>query len=335
MHLTLNLVGNLAAVALLSPPRVLIQNTLQRVPQSPVLQATALDADAQALLEECGGDVDKARQSYIGYTLQFLKEAQPELYEAIRTDASAPDAHAALVELTWDAVAAFLPLTHAPKPTTGASQKLTAIARTGIDGRKPEECQVLDVGCGNGLLLPFLTACGSPPANYRGIDISSRMIQRALDAHSGDAEYREASFDDCSLDDVCADNDGQRYDVVIFNGALQFFRDPSATLAKAAALLAPGEDSRLVISHLNGASFVRKEREDNPSTVLSTMPTLAELEATASQLGLLALTPTFFGTDAPAIEEALDEFYLVSLRWDAEHGGWDGGAPATASGEDY
>jgi hypothetical protein len=61
--------------------------------------ASDLDEDAAALLAECNGDVEKARTSYIGYSLAYLEEAMPELYDALKTDPLRPDAHAALVEL--------------------------------------------------------------------------------------------------------------------------------------------------------------------------------------------------------------------------------------------
>eukprot|EP00966_Prymnesium_polylepis_P332839 7388313-Prymnesium_polylepis.1 len=67
-----------------------------------------LGVDAAALLEETGGDVEKAQQSYMGYTLAYLEEVMPELYEQIKANAGAVpkgQAHAALVELTWDAIA--------------------------------------------------------------------------------------------------------------------------------------------------------------------------------------------------------------------------------------
>ena len=59
-----------------------------------------LDDDAAALLEEAGGDIDKARTSYIGYTLAYLEEAMPELYRALKVDPNLPEAHAALTEVT-------------------------------------------------------------------------------------------------------------------------------------------------------------------------------------------------------------------------------------------
>ena len=56
------------------------------------------NADAQALLDESGGDATKARTSMMGYTLAYVAEEMPELYAALKEDPKRPDAHAALVE---------------------------------------------------------------------------------------------------------------------------------------------------------------------------------------------------------------------------------------------
>ena len=107
--------------------------------------AKKLDSDAAALLEELNGDAEKARTSYMGYTLAYVKEEMPELYDRIRTDPTHPDAHRALVEITWDAIAAFLPVTHSPKLTEAAQKKLTAVARAGCDGTSDSPMSTLDV----------------------------------------------------------------------------------------------------------------------------------------------------------------------------------------------
>jgi len=291
-----------------------------------------LDEDAAALLEEAQGDVDKARTSYIGYTLAYLEEAMPELYEALKSDPKRPDAHAALVEVTWDSIAAFLPVTHDSKPTAEAQKRLTVIARAAYDGTGPPPARFLDVGCGNGLLLPFAAAVGCPPESYRGIDLSSRMIETARKTHSDQAQYKGATFDDKSFDDVLAEeaagseggdpHDG--YDAIIFNGSLQFFAELRVTLRAAARILKKGPGSRLVLAHVSGAAFVRREQEENPMTVLSSMPSLSAIGEVASELGMLAVTPTFMGSEAEEIERVLEDFFVVVLRWDEANGGVDG-----------
>uniref|UniRef100_A0A7S0Q0Z8 Methyltransferase domain-containing protein n=1 Tax=Coccolithus braarudii TaxID=221442 RepID=A0A7S0Q0Z8_9EUKA len=283
-----------------------------------------LDADAAALLEEAGGDVGKAQVSYIGYTLAYLQSEQPELYDALKTDPTRADAHAALVEITWDAVAAFLPVTHSPVPTPAAAKKLTAIARAACGDTNPQP-RVLDVGCGNGLLLPFVSACGASASDYYGIDLSARMIEVASSSHSeSGASFEDVSFDDFALR-AASDSDA-RYDAIVFNGALQFFSDPAATIVRAAELLSNSSESRIVLSHLSGAAFVRVEAKENPNTVRSMMPTLAELQQIADSAGLQVVIPSFFGAEVAEIETGLENFFLVVLR--------KGGDDAEAAAQD-
>lgn len=268
-----------------------------------------LEADAQALLDENDGDVEKARTSYIGYTLAYLEEAMPDLYRQIKLDPNLPEAHSALVEVTWDAIAAFMPLTHSSSPTPAAAQRLTAIARSSLPDA--EDMSVLDVGCGNGVLLPFLTACGLPADRYRGIDLSSRMIELAKGAHADSG----ATFEDVSFEDECdkAAAEGRTYDCIIFNGSLQFFEDQPATLAAAQRLLASSPSARIVVSHISGANFVRRELGDNPTTVSNTMPLLEMMQTLAGRMGMRIVLPSFFGAEPDEIEKALEAFYLVLL----------------------
>ena len=317
----LNLLAMPAPCATRAPMPVALAVPGAYVPK-PIPQTLA--EDAQVLLEEAGGDAEKARLSMMGYTLAFLEEAEPELYQALKSRQMRPDVHAALVEITWDAIAAFMPLTHTPTPTPAAQKKLAAIARAGCDGTLAVPA-VLDVGCGNGLLLPFVAACGAPPDGYRGIDLSARMVGCAAATYADDASYAGVRFDEISFGEVATGE--ERYDTIFFNGALQFF-DPAEALASAATLLKSGPTSRLVICHLNGAAFVRKERAESPMTVISTMPTLEEWAELAAPLGLDVVTPAFFGSDPAEIQAAMEDFYLIVLRWDAEHGG----SPQPSSG---
>lgn len=206
-----------------------------------------------------------------------------------------------------DAIAAFMPITHNPKPSPGASQRFTAIARAAVPLDGPT--RLLDVGCGNGILLPYLVSCSASPEDYRGIDLSGRMVELARKA-SGSTGAR---FDDVSFDAVVAEG-GQRFESVVFHNSLQYFANQAATLTAAAALLSEGESSRIVISNLAGAAAVRQELIDNPTTVLSEMPSLAELQGLASRIGLHVVLPSFFGSEPDEIQAGLDGFYLVILR---------------------
>lgn len=273
----------------------------------------ALESDAAAMLEEANGDANKARMNFIGYTMAFIQEEQPDVYEALTKNPERPDCHEALVEITWDSIAAFLPVTHSPTPTPGAAKRLEAIAR-GLVDVGGESVSVLDVGCGNGLLLPFLSdaAAGqSAQLEYQGIDLSSRMISAAEAAYARDgADFTCASF-------AAACEGPRKYDAICFNGALQFFAEPGATIEQAAVKLSDAPGARVVVAHINGGAFVRSEKAENPATVLSEMPTFQELKEIASGAGLEVapwdgMSWETMGDDAAA--EVLDDFYFAVLR---------------------
>ena len=64
-----------------------------------------------------------------------------------------------------------------------------------------EGSQLLDVGCGTGLLAEWLSEVGAPPAGLAGLDFSRRMVERArargLAAVEGDLErlpFRDSTF---------------------------------------------------------------------------------------------------------------------------------------------
>ena len=59
---------------------------------------------------------------------------------------------------------------------------------------------------------------------------------------------------------------------------------------------------RIVVTHVNGALFVRNERKLNPNLVLAELPSETELEKVAGELGM----DLHFG-------EGSDDFYLATL----------------------
>eukprot|EP00966_Prymnesium_polylepis_P090021 2084687-Prymnesium_polylepis.1 len=135
------------------------------------------------------------------------------------------------------------------------------------------------------------------------------MIKLATYAH-GDTP--SATFADRSFDDECAS--GSEYETIVFNGVLQFFEDPASTLSCAAQLLSDSPDARLVVSHVSGASFVRRELGDNPTTVKNVMPTMQKMQGIAEQSNLQLIIPSFLGTEVDEIERNFESFYLVILQ---------------------
>ena len=114
----------------------------------------ALESDAAAMLEEANGDANKARMNFIGYTMAFIQEEQPDVYEALTKNPERPDCHEALVEITWDSIAAFCQRRIPPHPHLVLQNGSSDCSWLSM---LEESVSVLDIGCGNGLLLPFLS----------------------------------------------------------------------------------------------------------------------------------------------------------------------------------
>jgi SAM-dependent methyltransferase len=90
--------------------------------------------------------------------------------------------------------------------------------------------RLLDVGCGEGLLVDHLRPHGY--RRYLGIDLSPAAVAQA------------ASRADAATSFAAADAEGEPppgpWDVVIFNESVYYFRDPLATVRRYEEVLAPG-----------------------------------------------------------------------------------------------
>ena len=105
------------------------------------------------------------------------------------------------------------------------------------------EAQVLDVGCGGGILSEAMALHG---ANVLGIDLSQAVLDVAeLHAIESKAvvEYRSISAEELALARPSA------FDLVTCMEMLEHVPDPEATLAALAALVKPGGD--VIVSTLN------------------------------------------------------------------------------------
>src|SRR4051794_15904401 len=97
-----------------------------------------------------------------------------------------------------------------PNPADLATRfRVMLEAVDGISGRPA----VLDLGCGAGLLLDYLSAVGRlDSVDYRGIDLSQQMVDVA--------RSRWPAYDFSSRDIIAAPLPAQSVDVVLMNGIL-------------------------------------------------------------------------------------------------------------------
>jgi SAM-dependent methyltransferase len=94
-----------------------------------------------------------------------------------------------------------------------------------------ESGSVLDLGCGEALLFPYLDA--GRIRRYVGLDISATALDRAK------IDPERARLRQISLEDYVPEP-GERFDAILFNEVLGFVRDPLHQIARYRDFLAPG-----------------------------------------------------------------------------------------------
>jgi len=134
----------------------------------------------------------------------------------------------------WDRESEFKPL-HEINPL-----RVSYIERHsgGLDGK-----QILDVGCGGGILAEALAQKG---ALVTGIDMAEQSLKVArLHLHESGLEV---DYQHSTVEDFAANNEA-RYDIVTCLELLEHVPDPGSVIDAAASLLKP--DGQLFLSTLN------------------------------------------------------------------------------------
>jgi 2-polyprenyl-3-methyl-5-hydroxy-6-metoxy-1,4-benzoquinol methylase len=105
---------------------------------------------------------------------------------------------------------------------------------------------ILDVGCGEGLLLDWLKP--GECSRYTGIDISAEAVARASARQDARAAF------------VCADTEryvpGGRFEVIVYNEVLYYLGDPMRVLQRHEQHLAPGGLFVASVYSLRGAPTI-------------------------------------------------------------------------------
>lgn len=119
------------------------------------------------------------------------------------------------------------------KPTKWTSDERNQFAKDVIDnyldGNQPE--LLLDIGCGNGHTISYLTARWSQTRFY-GLDLSDEAIRIA-----NERKLKKATFITGFLGEVEFQT---RFDVIVVMGVAEHFEDPVAGLKQVKSLLLPG-----------------------------------------------------------------------------------------------
>ncbi|HMH20629.1 MAG TPA: methyltransferase domain-containing protein [Puia sp.] len=105
----------------------------------------------------------------------------------------------------------------------------------------PEGAEVLDVGCGNGVISRSL---GEQGFNVRGIDVSEKTIEKARSLN----KFGNVRFEVVSAEQLVAD--GSRYHAVICSEVLEHLHDPGKLLRVLHQSL--HEDGILIVTVPNG-----------------------------------------------------------------------------------
>jgi 2-polyprenyl-3-methyl-5-hydroxy-6-metoxy-1,4-benzoquinol methylase len=150
-----------------------------------------------------------------------------------------------------------------------------------------EDCntnRVLDVGCGYGVLVPYLQKAGIQSSQIYGIDLSSEMIRNAQ------SFYPDVTFEGANFLEFNNDNEDISFGAIIFCASLHDIPNMKQVLQKAKSLLSPRKKRSIVIVHPQGASHVIQQHKANPIMVQRGLPTSTELEEWLCNDGSMVLS---------------------------------------------
>ena len=155
--------------------------------------------------------------------------------------------------------------------------------------------QILDVGCGSGVLVPYIMEYLSPKGRLFEMDYAREMIVANQKRHTDEritficSDVLEIPFEPGSLD------------IIICFACFPHFQDQKEALKRMSKRLKP--KGRLTIAHLMSSEEIARHHNGESAVSRDTLPTKKEMEAHVKDAGL---TITAF-TDEPGN-------YLLSLE---------------------
>jgi 2-polyprenyl-6-hydroxyphenyl methylase/3-demethylubiquinone-9 3-methyltransferase len=132
----------------------------------------------------------------------------------------------------WDPSGPMAPL-HRINPIRIAWLRDTIARHFARQGDPLEDLQVLDIGCGAGLLAEPLARMGAIVTGLDPAPASIRIARAHAEATGAELTYREGTVEDLG-------REGAKFDVVLAMEVVEHVHDMAAFVAQAASLVKPG-----------------------------------------------------------------------------------------------
>ena len=159
--------------------------------------------------------------------------------------------------------------------------------------RLPEGAEVLDVGCGNGVISRSL---GEKGFLVKGIDVSEKAIQKARNLN----KFSNVSFEVVSAEQLVAD--GHRYHAVICSEVLEHLNDPGKLLRVLNQSL--HQDGILIVTVPNGKG---------PRELFVTRPVIAMKKKNNWTWKLVSGVKKLFGYKGTTVQSDADDLTHIQF----------------------
>lgn len=162
-----------------------------------------------------------------------------------------------------------------------------------LQAKLPTGAEVLDVGCGNGVISRSLGAQG---LTVKGIDVSEKAIARARELN----KFPNVRFDVVSAEQLVAD--GQRYHAVICSEVLEHLNDPGKLLSVLYELL-----------DTNGVLIVTVPNGVGPRELFVTRPIIAMQKKNNWMWTTVQKTKRLFGYKGTTVQSSADDLTHIQF----------------------
>lgn len=162
-----------------------------------------------------------------------------------------------------------------------------------LRSKLPADAEVLDVGCGNGVISRSL---GEKGFKVQGVDVSEKAIERARQLN----KYSNVKFDVISAEQLVAD--GKQYHAVICSEVLEHLNNPQILLTTLRDILKD-----------NGVLIVTVPNGKGPREVLVTKPVQSLQKKNSWAWRTLQTIKTAFGYSGTTVQSAADDLTHIQF----------------------